>query len=560
MTTSVFYASDAFNAITRGASQTRSFNNNLANAATVTQCVNSTGTKSSPSFAMTTGTLTNTPASGDVLLVVLQYGDNNAVTTAPSGWALLTAGGTAGSRRLEIWWYRSTGVAADKGPFTFNCTAGASFFGTQFFCVTGNGACADPVVETGATAFASAAAVTATAAPAASFLTPEAPGMTLTAFVVGGGTISSISGAFSGTGTQESHTTYIDTGFNRGASSVVDIYNNTDFTGSPTFGTAWSWTTSRAGHYAVIQFSGGGRSDYTIGDNLGVGMGIKQAGVLPYLSAMCEGFMSFDTSSIPDSNTISSATLTLRASNQIGSGLGALTTDDPANADLQVRYHGTTMPSNTRGNNNNHWWMTPAAFAAKTLVASYPAASAWVNGTDYALTNNGSNLINNISKTSSTVFALATSDIATSTTRTTFEVYAYQYPATYSTLTVVHSFVGSATVAATLTTTPTLSRIATFPRTIASTITSTPAIATVTSYLRTIASSIDLTPVLTRVPNFVRTITATLTGTASVATEYLPMVVGIPRQLVLKVRDRVSLPGSGRIRITVRNILRLPEE
>lgn len=584
MTTSVFYPTDTVCAIQLApASQALAFGNSLATAASVTQCVNSTGTKSSPSFAMTTGTLTNTPASGDVLLVVLQYGDNNAVTTAPSGWALLTAGGTAGSRRLEIWWYRSTGVAADKGPFTFNCTAGATFFGTQFFCFTGNAACGNPTVATAATSFAS------TADPAAWTTTvdnqTEVPGMVLTAFVVGGGTISGITGAFSGTGTQESHTTYIDTGFNRGASSVVDLYNNADYAANATwtFGTDWSWTTSRAGHFAVIHLVGGGRIDAP-SPNYGAGAGIKGPGSVSsptFPGGNAETITRYDTSTIPDSNTITSATLTVRASDRMSSGLSSYLTDDPANADLQARLYGTgAMPNTALGNNNNHWWLTSSVFAAKTLLASHAAASAWTLNTDYNLVNSGTALIDNISKTSGTVIAWGTSDQATSTSRTTAECYGMVDPATYSTLTVVHSFIGSATVAATLTTTPTISRTLTFARTITSSITTTPVIAqtlaylrtiaadltvtptvtTISAYLRSITASVTTSPVVTRTVSIAQTITATLTATASVATAYVPVLVGIPRQLVLKVRDRVSLPGSGRIRITVRNILRLPEE
>ena len=564
MTTSVFYPTDTACAIQLApASQARAFGNSLATAASVTQNVNSSGTKSSPSFAMTTGTLTNTPASGDVLLVVLQYGDNNAVTTAPSGWALLTSGGTAGSRRLEIWWYRSTGVAADKGPFTFNCSAGATFFGTQFFCFTGNAACGDPTVATAATSFAS------TADPAAWTTTvdnqTDVPGMTLTAFVVGGGTISSISGAFSGTGTQESHATYIDTGFNRGASSVVDLYNNADYVANSTwtFGTDWSWTTSRAGHFAVIHLVGGGRIDQP-SPNFGAGAGIKgpgSVGTPTFPGGNAETITRYDTSTIPDSNTITSATLTVRASDRMSSGLSSYLTDNPANADLQARFYGTgAMPNTTLGNNNNHWWLTSSAFAAKTLLASHAAASAWTLNTDYNLVNSGTALIDNISKTSGTVIAWGTSDQATSTSRTTAECYGMVDPATYSTLTVVHSFVGSATVAASLTTTPTLSRIATFPRTIAATLTSTPVLATVTSYLRTITSSIDLTPVLSRVPNFARTIAATLTGTGNITATHQPFTVQVARIVRLAGRSTLKLTQIVTARLGGRSTIRAPKE
>ena len=564
MTTSVFYPTDVIGGVQlKPASQARAFDDSLAVAASVTQCVNTSGTKSSPSFAMTTGTLTSTPATGDVLLVVLQYGDNNAVTTAPSGWALLTAGGTAGSRRLEVWWYRSTGVAADKGPFTFNCTAGATFYGTQFFCFTGNAACGDPTVATAATSFAS------TADPAAWTTTldylQEVPGMTLTTFVVGGGTISGITGAFSGTGTQESHTTYIDTGFNRGASSVIDQYNNADYSGNPTwtFGTDWSWTTSRAGHYAVIHLVGGGLLTNP-SPNYGAGAGIKAAGSVSsptYPGGNAQTITRYDTSTIPDTNTITSATLAVRAYDRLSSGIGSILTDNPANADLQARFYGTgTIPSDTRGNNNNHWWLTSSAFAAKTLLASHAAASAWTPDTDYNLVNSGTALINNISKTSGTVIAWGTSDQATSTSRTTAECYAMQSPATYSTLTVVHSFIGSATVAASLTTTPTLGRVVTFARTITSSVTGLPVISTVSAFVRTIMSSIDLGPTLTRIPNFARTIAATLTGTPTVSATYQPFSVQVARVIRLAGRSTLKLTQIVTARLGGRSTIRAPKE
>ena len=411
--------------------------------------------------------------------------------------------------------------------------------------------------------------------------------MSLTCIAVTGASLgaSGITGAFSGTGTQESHTTYIDTGFNRGASSVIDQYNNADYFGNPTwtFGTDWSWTTSRAGHYAVIHLVGGGLLTVP-SPNYGAGAGIKGGGSVAsptYPGGNAETITRYDTSTLPDNNTITSATLSVRASDRISSGLSAILTDDPANADLQARFYGTgTIPSDTRGNNNSHWWLTSSAFAAKTLLASYAAGSAWTNGTDYTLTNSGTNLISNISKTSGTVIVWGTSDQATQTSRTTAECYGMQSPGTYSTLTVVHSFAGSATVAATLTTTPTISRTLTFARTVAtsltatpviahtvaylrsitSSVTSTPAISSSLAYLRTITTSVTATPTITRAITIAQTIAASATATASILTQYIPIVVGVPRTLALKVRNRVTLPGTNRLRLTVRNILRLPEE
>jgi hypothetical protein len=580
MTTSVFYPSDyymayQYNWINIGLGS-NAYDHGLANAASMAQSVNSSGTKSagsSPAYSMVTGTLASTPTNGDVLIAVIGYGDNNAITTSPSGWTLLTSGGTAGSRRLEIWWYRSTGIAADKGPFTFATSAGATFYGTQLFDFTGNAAAGNPVVDTAATAFASGTSATATATPG---YQNDYPGMTLTAFVVGGGTISGISGSFSGTGTQESHTTYIDTGFNRGASSVVDQYNNSDLSASPTFGTAWSWTTARPGHIASITLSGGGRTDVTSNTSYGVGTRVPSRGGL-YAQMLTR----FDTSSIPDSNTISSATLQVRAGNTIGSGLGAISTTDPANADLQARLHSTgSMPSNTRGNNNNHWWLSSDTFAAKTLLATYSAANAWTDGVDYSLTNSGSALINNISKTSGTVIAWGTTDQANKTDRSTSETYSIKDVGTYTTLTVVHSFIGSATVAASLTVTPTISRAIAYARTIASNLAATPAIATVLSYGRTIASSITTSPTITNTTAYLRTITSdltvtptivtaraflrtiasTLTTTPTIIATYLPFTVQVARIIRLGGRSTIQLVQTVTARLGGRSTIRAPKE
>jgi hypothetical protein len=295
---------------------------------------------------------------------------------------------------------------------------------------------------------------------------------------------------------------------------------------------------------------------------------------------MCQSYVAFDTSSIPDSNTISSATIKATgASTAFGTGLGSIAFGDPANATLQFRYHDTSLPTNTRGNNNSTPYLTKAGFAAKTLAATFAAASTWSTSTENTLTSDAA-LPGLINKTGTTAFVVSTDEYATGNAQSGAQAYAMRDAPTYTTLTVVHSFIGSATVAASLTATPAIATALSFARSIAASLTVTPGIAetiaylqtiaadlsvspavtTITAYLRSITASITTSPVVTRSVSIAQTIAATLSGTASVATEYLPVVVGIPRQLVLKVRDRVSLSGTGRIRITVRNILRLPEE
>ena len=357
---------------------------------------------------------------------------------------------------------------------------------------------------------------------------------------------------------------YADGTWQRGASSVIDLYNNRAYDGTETYGTAWSWTTSRVTTSAIIMLVGGGvYSTSSSSDAQPAGAGAKGTGSVgspTYPGGNGQHLTEFDTSTIPDANTISSATLTVRANDKFGTGLSAISTDDPANADLQARYYGTSMPSNTRGYNNSHWWLTSSAFAAKTLVASYPAASGWTVATDYALTNNGSNLVSNINKTGSTVIAWGSSDQANQTSRTTAEMYSVQAPLYNTTLTVVHSFVGSATVAASASVTPAVSRVASFPRTVAAAVDAIGAISRAPVFGRTIAASVDLIPALSRVPVFARTIAATITAIPNVVTSYLPMVTGTPRAITIKVKNSVALPVANRVRLTVRSILRLPEE
>ena len=505
MATSIFYPSATKGAFyqsgdTNGTAA-RSLARELTQAATVSERVFNNG---SASTTMTSGTLTNTPTSGDVLIAVLyRRADGQATITNPTGWTRLTTGGTAGSRLLEVWWYRSTGVVGDKGSFSWTVTSATGAWGIDLFRFGGSAAFADPTLKTAATAF------TATTAPAAVTETPattvEAPGMTLTCIAVTGASLgaSGITAAFSGTGTAESSTNYYDSTFGGGASTVHDLYNNASY-GSATFGTAYTLGASRAGHQAVIHLDAGGQSGSTL-DGLGAGINANLAST-NYPGALLQSYMVYDTSSIPDSNTVSSATLGLRA---LASGVaGVWATTDPANATLQARYYGTSI-TDTRGNNNNHWALSPSGMAAKTLVATYPAASAWTAGTDYTLTSTGS-FPGSINKTGNTVLVFTTDDYATSTARATRETYGFDTSSTLAPLTVVHTLQATATVTVTVPLIITTSRIQTALRTVASTIVANTTVSGIFSALRTITTTSPLSVTVARAFTGARTITSTV--------------------------------------------------
>jgi len=574
MATSIFYPSSK-SAFYQGGdtngTAARSLARELTQTATVSERVFASG---SGSTTMTSGTLSATPTSGDVLIAVLyRRADGQATITNPTGWTKLTGAGTAGSRLLEVWWYRSTGVVGDKGAFSWTVTSATGAWGIDLFRFGGSAAFADPTLKTAATAF------TATTTPAAVTETPgafaEAPGMTLTCIAVNGASLgaSGITAAFSGTGTAESSTNYYDSTFGGGASTVHDLYNNASY-GSATFGTAYTLGASRAGHQAVIHLDAGGQGSSVL-DGLGAGINANFAST-NYPGALFQSYMVYDTSSIPDSNTVSSATIGLRA---IASNVSSSwTTTDPANATLQARYYGTSI-TDTRGNNNSHWALSPSGMAAKTLVATYAAASAWTAGTDYTLTSTAS-FPGSINKTGNTVLVFTTDDFATSTARSSRETYGFDTSSTLAPLTVVHSFLGSATVAATAGLTPTISRAVNYARTIATSLAGTPAISrtlayarsittsvttspTVTTrlaYLHTVTASIGLTPTIVTVRAYLRTIASTLGLTPSVTGTKIPFVAQVARVIRLGGRSTIQLVQTVTARLGGRSTIRAPKE
>jgi hypothetical protein len=609
MTTSIFYPSSTGGFLQRGDANTtaaRALTREATQAATIAERIFASG---SGSTTMTSGTFTNTPAPGDILIAVLaRRADGQASITNPTGWTLLTAGATGGSRSLEVWWYRSTGVVGDKGSFAWTVTSATGAWGIELICFGGSAAYADPTLKVASTSF------TSTTTPVARTATPDtntdAPGMTLTCIATTGASLgaSGITAAFSGTGTAEATTNYYDSTYGGMATTVHDLYSNVAY-GSPTFGTAYTLSASRAGHQAVIHLSGGGAS-FETGPGLGAGIGGTS-----FPGAMMQTYLRYDTSSIPDSNTVTSATLGLRATGSVGGG-GVSANTDPANAALQARYYGTSI-TNTRGNNNSAWVMSPTSIATKTLVASYPASSSWGSTNSYTLTSNSA-FPSSINLTGDTVLVLTTDDFATSTARTTRELYAFDVSGALAPLTVVHYFAATATATATAGTTPTLTGIGTFARTVLATIQTTPTVtrtiatvrtvtATITSgpaigrtlsilrtitasivavpatlsqrgTIRTIAATTNVAPVITRTATYLRTITATITTvprftirqairrTITATTSLIGTIAGgrlvpqPPRILRLAVRRTVTIGQTVTARLIARGTLRLPKE
>ena len=543
MTTSVIYAASSFGVTQFSpASHALAISSNLAADSTV-QNVSAT---SSGAGDMISGTLGATPTLNDVIIAVIMRADGQAVTSAPAGWTLITGANTAGSRSLEVWWYRSTGIAADKGPHTFTRAAGTANWCIELYGFSGAAVCGNPTVGNSAASFAAATVTQSIAMDDIS----AGPGAVLTAFCVGGGTISSISGAFSGTGTEEAHTTYINGTYTRGGASVVDVYNNVDFTTDPTYGTAWTWTTSRAGHSCSIRLNGGGSANVPTAQAFGAGIGNTAL-----TNSLSQGYMTFDTSSIPDANTISSAVLDITGT---GIVLGA-NFADPSTAILQARYHGTTAPTNTRGDNDNHWLLSASAFAAKTLVATYPAASTWSVVAANTLTSQAA-LATNVNKTGNTVLVYSTDEYATATAGTGTQAYAIANPTTGTTLTVVHSFVGSATVTASATASPTITRTATLVRTIAASVTASPTISRIAAFPRTITASVTANPTISRVGTLARTVAASVQAVPSLVADYFPYSTQLPRIFRLAGRSTITLATQSTLRLLGRSTLKLPKE
>ena len=526
----------------------------FTDAATVAQNTAATGNGTS----MVTTAFSATPTAGNILVSVISRVDNNAVSSNPAGWVLLDGGGNTG-RRVEVWWYRSTGVVGDKGPFTFATSAGANNWGIQM--LEFGGSHQQIALVTAATNNASSTT------PAAQTMTQSVGPRTVVNAITVAGAATSITGAFSGTGTVESSTNY--TGATYGATSVNDLYNNTSFTGVDTYGTAYTLGAARTSVSILFTIDTGEILSTT--SNVGAGVvGTIRA------TAITQTVHSFDTSVITSGKTLTAATLNLTAGNTIN--LITVGATVPANAQLQARLYGTgSLPSDTRGNNNNHWWFGSTAAAAQTLLATY-GPSAWVNTTAYNLASNAA-MLTSINKTGYTHISLVTNDIVNSTSRATQEIYCFS---TSSTLTVVYNSSTSQTVTASATATASspsrivaylrtvatvsasataaISRTLSLSRTIAAAAAASPLISRVVSLSQTIAASAAASPTVERAVNLSRTIAASVQAVPGIVAEYIPFTNQLPRIIRLAGRSTITLVTQSTLRLLGRSTLKLPKE
>jgi len=287
----------------------------------------------------------------------------------------------------------------------------------------------------------------------------------------------------------------------------------------------FDWTTNRAFTRAQVGWSSG---DSSLFSSVGPVVGNDASSSSGYAG---QHGMSFDTSALPDADTVTSATLTLQS---------PTTAVFPANTAVNVySLAGASIAASNA--NGPAVWETPTELQALTRVATRAAGSAWASNTAYAWTSDAT-FPGQISKTGSTTLLLATGDQQTGTTRATAETLSLS-PAVGSVhyLTVVHNYQAASTVAATTSVTPAISTSTGYARTVAATMLVTPAVAVASAFSRTVAAITDMI------------------AAVSYATSVAPINPQAVRTLALKVKNKIALPVASRVSLTVRSILRLPE-
>lgn len=514
MTTSVFYdsemrvvdvANDPNSNQSAGVTVSTIYNNLtslLTTGVTLVQQKNNSASTTNP-----TATFTSTPTNGNAMIAIVVRGSDNISSTNGS-WTQLTATGSAGARRLEIWWRRA-GASEPTAHTWTNATA--ALWEVTLLEFSGWATLADPIVIFGAGNLTSG--TTATFGDA---------GMLdgVCAVVTSGGS----AGTFTNTSTNgETVTDLPFTTTTRFRAMLVDAYANKP----ESQGNQITWTTSRVCTRAAVGWPSGSEVQLNGGYGNIVGNDIQTSD-----DVAGQIGLRFDTSTIPDTDTVSAATLTLTSD---------ATPSWPANTAVNV-YSLAAASISASNSNTRAVWKTPTEIGALTRVATRAAGSAWAGSTAYAWTSDAT-FPAAVNKTGSTTLLLATGDQASGTLRSTQE-YANISSTSGSVhyLTVVHSFVGSATIAATLTVTPTVSKVL--------------------AYARTIAASLDTVPVLSRVASFARTIANTITTSPIITyvVTYLPGTAGLPRTLVFKVRDTLALPMQSKLALKVRSLISLREQ
>jgi len=507
---------------------------------TLVQQINNSATSTNPN-----ATFTNTPTNGNAMIAILCRAADNVASTGPAGWVQLTAQGSAGSRRLEIWWKRAGASEAKLHTWT---NATSALWDLTMIEYGGIAATIDPVVVIGAT---NVTTNTTTTFAQSGFLS------TICAVATGGAVTN-----FTNTGTNiETVTDLPFTTTGRFRAMNLDPWTNRESGQTNTI----SWTTSRAFTRAQVGWNPGTLDND--GTNLDNYVG-NQTQTSQTIGAQM-GFR-FDTSALPNNDTIDTATISIRTGPSAGSVW-------PANS--AVNAYSLAAASITASNSNTRAvWKKPSELAALTKVASRAAGASTSAGTVYTWTSESA-FTGQVNKTGDTTILIATADQQAGTYRATGEFCALDPTAANHYLTVVHSPPVS-TVTATVTVTPTVSDIVAYLRTIAATLTVTPVIATVIAYLRTITADLAVTPTITTVQAYLRTIattltatpavaaavtvlrtiTATLTGTGSITATFQPFSAQVARIVRLAGRSTLKLTQIVTARLGGRSTIRAPKE
>jgi len=393
VTTSVFYDAEARtvdlaqNADASSGNVTVStiytnLNTMLDTGVTLVQQVNNSASTTNPN-----ATFAATPTNGNAMIALVVRGADNVASTNAS-WTLLTSAGSAGARRLEVWWRRAGASEATLHTWT-NGTA--ALWEVTLIEYGGWAAYADPqtIIAGG----------NLTSGTIATF-TDTGILESVCAVVTSGGS----AGTFTNTGTNtESVTDLPFTTTTRFRAMSVDAYTN-----RPTGQTNQiTWTTNRVSTRAQVGWENGAQSQASGAFGRIIGNDAQTA-----TAFAGQVGLRFDTSAIPDVDTVTSATMTLTAYN----GTVAWPSNTSVNAYSLAAAAIAADNSNTRA-----VWKKPTEIQALTRVASRAAGSAWVANTAYTWTSD-STFPAAINKTGNTTILLATGDQQTGTLRSTQEI------------------------------------------------------------------------------------------------------------------------------------------
>jgi len=470
----------------------------LTTGVTNVQSVNNSSNTTNP-----TATFSTTPTNGNAMIAIVIRGADNVSSTNGS-WTQLTAQGSAGNRRVEMWWRRAGASEATTHTWT---NATAALWEVTLIEFGGWAAVADPVTIAAGTNVSST-----------NTRTFEDIGLLcgVQAVATSGGS----AGTFTDNSTAvESTTNLAVTTTTRFYQSIAQAWtNNEDQT------IKFDWTTNRPFTCAQVGWRTGDSTYYAAQTYVGNGASSSDT------QAGQHGF-SFNTAAIPDTDTVTSATLTLQSSS---SPLY------PANTAVNI-YSLAGASIQASNANGPAIWKTPTELGSLTRVATRAAGSAWAGSTGYAWTSDAT-FPAQINKTGDTTLLVATGDQQSGTTRATAELLTLEPTAgSVHYLTVIHNYQAASTVAATTSVTPAVSTATGFARTVAATLLVTPAIAVASAFSRTVAAITDMI--------------AAVSYTASVA----PINPQAVKHLTLYVKNRIALPVASKVSLTVRSILRLPE-